>query len=70
MARLNLNLATEQELTGEGFDAHLAHSLIEARRARAGFRDWNDVRSVPGVDEMAFERLKRLGSLGVERDPE
>ena len=70
MARINLNLASPEELTGEGFDAHLAQSLVETRRARGGFRDWNDVRTVPGVDELIFERLKRLASLGVERDPD
>lgn len=70
MARINLNLANEEELTGEGIEAEQARSLVEARRARGGFRDWNDVHSVPGLNEFSYERLKRIGTLGVEGDPD
>jgi hypothetical protein len=69
--RINLNLASEEELTQiDGVDTHLARSLIETRRAHGGFRGWDDVRGVPGMDELSFQLLKRLAGLDLERDPD
>ena len=68
MARINLNVASEEELTEiEGVDAQLALALVESRRARAGFRSWDDVRAVGGIDDALFEHLKKQASLAEDR---
>lgn len=71
MTRINLNVASQEELTEiEGIDPVLAQALVESRRSRAGFRSWDDVRGVAGMDELSFERLRRLGTLVEERGAE
>ena len=68
MARINLNVANEEELTSiEGLDRGLALALVEARRSKAGFRSWDDVRAVEGMDTLMLERLKSEAALAEER---
>jgi competence protein ComEA len=62
--RLDLNRASEDELRlVPGIGPKLARALVEARAARGGFRDWDEVDAVPGMGPAKLARLKEAADL-------
>jgi len=61
--RLNLNVATMMQLTGElGLPEKLTGEILRARK-RQPFRSWEDVAKVSGVGPQTLRKLKDVASL-------
>jgi DNA uptake protein ComE-like DNA-binding protein len=58
--KINLNIASEHELTRiEGIGRARASFILAARP----FRSWEDVRSVRGIDETLLQKLQSRAEL-------
>jgi competence protein ComEA len=57
--RVNVNKATTAELeSGLALSAKEAAAIVEARQKNGGFKDWQSVAKVPGVDAKKIEAKK------------
>ena len=65
---LDLNTATEQELTGIlGMGRDHAKKIIEYRNQNGPFKSWEDLKRIPGMLGTMLDTLKRLGcTVGVK----
>ena len=59
---LDLNTATEQELSGVlAFGHDNAKKIIDYRQQHGQFKSWEDVKKVPGLPVGMVSTLKRQG---------
>jgi len=59
---LDLNTATEQELTGIlGMGRDHAKKIIDYRNQNGPFKGWEDLKRVPGLPGNMLDTLKRQG---------
>ena len=59
---LDLNTATEQELSGiPGFGRDNAKKIVEYRNQHGPFKSWEDLNHVPGMLRSVLETLKHHG---------
>jgi len=59
---LDLNTATEQELTGiQGMNKDHAKKIIEYRNQNGQFKTWEDLKRIPGIPGNMMDTLKRHG---------
>ena len=60
---LDLNTATEQELSGiQGIGRDNAKKIVEYRNQHGPFRSWEDLKNVPGMSGgVVMDTLKRHG---------
>jgi competence protein ComEA len=59
---LDLNIATEQELTGiQGLGKDNAKKIVEFRNQNGPFKSWEDLKGVPGMFGSMLDILKRQG---------
>jgi DNA uptake protein ComE-like DNA-binding protein len=66
--QIDLNRASESEIAEIDFiGKKLARSIVEHRTATHGFRGWDDLKQVPGLDAMKISELQRAARLGEPR---
>ena len=59
---LDLNTATEQELSGiQGIGRDNAKKIVEYRNQHGPFNSWEDVKKLPGMAGGMLDTLKRYG---------
>ncbi len=59
MAAVNINTATEQELESlPGIGAAKAKAIVEYRKANGNFKSVEDLKSVKGIGDKVFDKLK------------
>ena len=59
---LDLNTATEQDLTGiQGIGKDHAKKIIEYRNQNGPFKTWEDFKRIPGMPGNMMDTLKRQG---------
>ena len=64
-SRMNLNSATEKELTQlPRIGADKARRIVRYRATRRGFRDWADFAGTPGITEADVEEIRRRAWIG------
>jgi len=62
---LDINVASEEQLAEiDMIGKKLAHALVEQRSQRGGFRSWEELQSIPGLDAMKIAELQRAARLG------
>ena len=55
----DLNTDSEQLLVLKlGIDHTLAQNIINYRQSRGGIKNFQELRSVPGIDDNVFQRIK------------
>jgi DNA uptake protein ComE-like DNA-binding protein len=67
---IDLNRASESESEIAEIDMigkKLARSIVEHRIAAGGFRSWDELSQVPGLDAMKIAELQRASRLGSVR---
>lgn len=58
-AAININTATQDELASlPNIGASKAQAIIEYRKANGGFKTLEDLKSVKGIGDKTFEKLK------------
>lgn len=63
MPNFDLNSASLEELGEMDMIEHKrAEDLIQEREKRGGFKEWKDLKQVPGFSEMLIEDLKDNGA--------
>ena len=60
MKNLDLNTATEQELTFV-FGRNHAKKIVDYRNQDGPFKSWEDLKRIPGIVGPMVDTLKRLG---------
>ena len=59
---LDLNTATEQDLTGiQGIGKDHAKRIVDYRNQYGPFKSWEDLKRIPGIVGPMLDTLKRLG---------
>jgi competence protein ComEA len=59
---IDLNIATEQELSGiQGFGHDNAKKIIDYRKLHGPFKNWEDLKHIPGLLGNMVDTLKRHG---------
>lgn len=59
---LDLNTATEQELSGiQGIGKEHATKIVDYRNLHGQFTSWEDVKRIPGMPGNMLDSLKRHG---------
>jgi competence protein ComEA len=59
---LDLNTATEQELSGiQGIGKDYAEKIVEYRDENGPFESWEDLKNVPGLPGTMLDTLKHHG---------
>ena len=59
---LDLNTATEQELTGiQGIGRDHAKKIVDYRNQNGSFKTWEDLKRIPGMPGTMLDTLKRQG---------
>jgi DNA uptake protein ComE-like DNA-binding protein len=62
---IDLNRATESEIAEiDMIGKKLARSIVEHRTGTHGFKSWDDLKQVPGLDAMKIAELQRAARLG------
>jgi len=65
---IDLNRANESEIAEiDMIGKKLARSIVEHRIASGGFRSWDELKQVPGLDAMKIAELQRASRLGDTR---
>jgi competence protein ComEA len=65
---IDLNRANESEIAEiDMIGKKLARSIVEHRTASGGFRSWDELGQVPGLDAMKIAELQRASRLGNTR---
>ena len=65
---LNLNTATEAQLTGlPGIGPKAAQRILEYRQKNGSFKKIEELMNVKGIGEKSFLKLKPLVTVGVEK---
>ncbi len=63
MPNVDLNSASLEELSEmDMIGRKRAEDLIQEREKRGGFKEWKDLKQVPGFSEMLIEDLKDNGA--------
>ncbi|MDB4976117.1 MAG: ComE protein [Myxococcaceae bacterium] len=62
---LDLNSASEEQIAEiDMIGKKLAHALVQQRSQQGGFRSWEELQKVPGLDPMKIAELQRASRLG------
>jgi competence protein ComEA len=62
---IDLNHASEEAIAEvDMIGKKLAHAIVQARGQRGGFRSWEDLKQVAGLDAMKIAELQRAARLG------
>ena len=65
MSRINLNAASEHELTQlPRIGADKARRIVHHRAVRKGFRDWADFAETPGITDLDVEAIRTRAWIG------
>ena len=65
LPRVNLNVATEHELTQlPRIGSDKARRIVHYRTIRKGFRDWADFAATPGISETDVEAIRARAWIG------
>ena len=66
---MNLNIATQQELTQlPRIGADKARRIVRVRATRKGFRDWADFARTPGISEADVKAIRTRACIGPPPD--
>jgi len=69
MSRINLNAASQHELTQlPRIGADKARRIVHQRAVRKGFRDWADFAETPGVTQQDVEAIRTRAWIGTWED--
>lgn len=65
MSRINLNAASEHELTQlPRIGVDKARRIVHQRTVRKGFRDWADFAQTPGITDLDVEAIRTRAWIG------
>ncbi len=65
ISRINLNVASEHELTQlPRIGADKARRIVHQRALRKGFRDWADFAETPGITDLDVEAIRTRAWIG------